>query len=121
MDIVVEPDVYVPTINDQGQYIDTTIHSPVRCLCGSRKDKIYSIPQFSAHKHTKTHQSWLHLLNVERFNYYLTSRQLKETVDQQQRILVRLEDEVHRKTTHITQLEYKIKELSTPITSNLLD
>ena len=121
MDIVIEPEIYTPNINEHGEYVDIPIRLPMICLCGTRKDKVYTVSNFKKHTHTITHQAWLQKLNAEKFNYYLTSRQLSETVEQQKHILTRLENEIQRNNHHIHYLEGKIKELTTPVMTNLLD
>ena len=62
MELVTEPETYLPSIDDTSNYIDkippfTTIKHGIRCPCGSRKDKVYdSHTVFSQHIKTKTHQ-----------------------------------------------------------------
>ena len=43
MELVVEPDIYTPSINDNGLYVDKVppfnyIKKGLTCPCGSRKD-----------------------------------------------------------------------------------
>lgn len=56
MEIVVEPDIYMPSIDEQGNYIDRVcvFKKGLTCMCGSRKDKVYETQSmFSAHVKTK--------------------------------------------------------------------
>ena len=42
MELALEPDMYSPSIDDAGKYVDEhTTTFPLRCPCGSRKDQIY--------------------------------------------------------------------------------
>ena len=65
MELVVEPDLYSPNIDENGNYIDKIpsfhiIKKGIMCPCGCRKDKVYdSVGVFSAHTKTKAHQKWL--------------------------------------------------------------
>jgi hypothetical protein len=62
MELTVEPDMYAPSIDPAGNYVDkippfNTIKKGLRCPCGSRKDKIYETHKiFSSHINTKIHQ-----------------------------------------------------------------
>ena len=75
MELATEPDLYSPSIDSLGNYIDkipsfNNIKHGLRCPCGSRKDKVYdTYSTFSAHTKTKTHQKWLNDLNLNKANH----------------------------------------------------
>ena len=62
MELVVEPDIYSPSIDDTGNYVDKVpsfriIKKGLICPCGSRRDKYYeNYASFSMHTKTKNHQ-----------------------------------------------------------------
>jgi hypothetical protein len=56
MELVTEPDTYMPSMDNSGNYIDNIppIKHGIRCPCGSRKDKSYdSHSLFAGHIKTK--------------------------------------------------------------------
>ena len=71
MELVTEPDVYSPNIDENGNYSDRTpsfntnaLANGLRCPCGTRKDKAYTTASsFAAHCKSKTHQTWIEDLN----------------------------------------------------------
>jgi len=46
MELVVEPDIYMPSIDELGNYVDKipSCKKGLTCPCGSRKDKVYERP-----------------------------------------------------------------------------
>ena len=128
MELVIEPDVYSPNIDDNGNYIDkipsfNIIKNGIYCSCGTRKDKIYkSNSVFSQHTKTKMHQKWLSDLNTNRANYYVENEKLREVIQNQKYIIAKLEKDVNNKSMTIDYLTQQINNYS-KITSigNLLD
>ena len=131
MELVVEPDIYSPSIDENGNYIDKIpsfhiIKKGLYCHCGSRKDKIYdSTATFSAHTKTKIHQKWLAYVNQNKLNYYVESENLKKTLDNQRLIIAKLEKDVQNKNVTIDyltqQLTSKIKNHTSKEVTDLLD
>lgn len=129
MDLVMEPDLYSPSINDKGEYIDCIpsfhhIKKGLKCPCGSRKDKVYETKAiFTSHTKTKSHQDWLTLLNLNRSNFFTENEKLKGTVHTQRLIIAQLEKEIQSKSMTIGYLTHQLnKESAThTITQNLLD
>ena len=135
MELVVEPDIYSPSIDDNGLYIDKVppfnyIKKGLVCPCGSRKDKVYeSHSVFISHTKTKAHQKWIESLNLNRANFYVEFEKSKEVISNQRIIIAKLEKDVNNKILtidYLTQQLYKAslidkKSESTNITNNLLD
>jgi hypothetical protein len=107
MDITTTPDMYTPSVDNNGNYVD---HIPVIkhglfCPCGSRKDKIYeNASKFSSHIKTKIHQKWLVILNDNKANYYMESMKYKEISENQQKIITRFEQQLQQKSLTIDYL-----------------
>ena len=74
MELTTEPDIYSPSIDEKGNYIDKIpafhiIKKGLICPCASRKDKFYeSYSSFSSHIKTKNHQKWLTNINLNNSN-----------------------------------------------------
>ena len=111
MEIATQAEMYSPSIDDQGNYIDkiSTFMYGIRCPCGSRKDKVYeSSSVFTTHTKTKCHQNWLKSVNLQKANYYTECEHLKETVKTQRIVIANLQKDLHfRKLT----IDYLTKQL----------
>ena len=130
MELVVEPDIYSPSIDDKGSYIDKVppfnfIKKGLACPCGSRKDKIYeSHSVFVAHTKTKAHQKWIESLNLNRSNFYVELEKSKEVISSQRLIIAKLEKDVNNKNMtidYLTQQLHKSLPNTNTNTINLLD
>jgi len=110
MELTTEPELYVPSIDEFGNYIDrppsfTSIKYGIRCPCGSRKDKTYDTSTiFSTHTKTKTHQKWLLQLNLNKANYYVENERQKEIIHSQRITIAKFEKEIQSKTMTIDYL-----------------
>ena len=127
MELVVEPDVYSPSIDELGNYVDkipafNNIKKGLRCPCCCRKDKLYEKHSiFYTHIKTKTHQKWLSELNLNKANYYIENEKLKETLQNQRLIIAKLEKEVNIKSKTIDFLTTQIELLNTKQNKNMVD
>uniref|UniRef100_A0A6C0I8D0 Uncharacterized protein n=1 Tax=viral metagenome TaxID=1070528 RepID=A0A6C0I8D0_9ZZZZ len=133
MELVVEPDIYSPSINDTGIYVDKVppfnyIKKGLVCPCGSRKDKIYETHSvFVSHTKTKVHQKWLEGLNLNKANFYVELEKSKEVISNQRLIIAKLEKDINNKIMTIDYLTQQLHktQLSTTTSStsviNLLD
>jgi len=127
MELATEPDIYSPSIDEMGNYIDKTPHintlkNGIRCPCGTRKDKVYETNSvFSAHMKTKTHQKWLSELNFNKANYYIENEKQKETIQNQRLIIAKLEKDVNNKIMTIDFLTQQLnKHKSSQVSVNNL-
>jgi len=128
MELVTEPDVYSPSIDNNGNYIDiipsfNIINKGVSCPCGSRKGKIYETHTvFSNHIKTKCHQKWLSNLNLNKANYYVENENLKETIQTQRIVIAKLEKDLNTKLLTIDYLTKQLHNISNPtVVKDLLD
>lgn len=107
MDITLIPDTYTPIVDDNGNYVDRIpiIKHGLFCLCGSRKDKSYeNSGKFATHTKSKAHQNWLTSLNQNKANYYVETVQNKEIIENQQKIIKQLENQLQKKILTIDYL-----------------
>lgn len=107
MEITITPDIYTPSVNNTGNYIDNIpiIKNGLFCPCGTRKDKTYeNTTKFASHIKSKSHQKWLISLNQNKANYYVEMLKNKELVENQQKIIAQLENQLHKKTLTIDYL-----------------
>ena len=112
MDIALTPDMYTPCVDINGNYIDSipVIKHGLYCPCGSRKDKAYeNASSFAAHIKSKAHQRWLFVLNQNKANFYVEMMKNKEIVENQQKIITRLENQVQQK---IMTIDYLTEQLT---------
>ena len=127
MDLAVQPDMYKPSIDDKGNYVDkipsaTIVKRGLYCPCGARKDKVYeTYTAFSVHCKSKAHQNWLSSLNLNKANYYIENEKLNETLQSQRIIIAKLEKEIQTKSMTIDYLTKQLHNGSTTVTSDLLE
>lgn len=124
MELITEPDIYSPSIDDMGNYVDkipsfTIIKKGIQCPCGSRKDKVYDTHSvFSKHIKSLHHQKWLADINTNRANFYLENQTLKNTLQNQRLIIANLEKEIKKKSMTIDYLTEQLVQQSKPLSNN---
>ena len=115
MDLAVEPDIYEPSIDDNGNYADYLPPSSkfkygLRCPCGSRKEHIFDTRvSFTGHIKTKTHSKWLSDLNANKMNFFTENIKLNEIIMNQKIIIARLQRENDENIKMIAHLTKKIE------------
>ena len=121
MELVVEPDVYTPNIDENGNYVDKIYMmnktEGIHCPC-SRKDKIYN---FSQHIKTKCHQQWLKTINLNKSNHFMENMELRNTVSNQKLIIAKMEKELNSKMIIIDCLSQQLVKEPPKMVDNLLD
>jgi len=126
MELVTEPDIYSPNIDNNGNYVDkipsfntNSLANGIRCPCGTRKDKVYiSSPLFAAHCKTKTHEKWIHELNMNKSNFFTETQKLREVVHAQKIMIGKLELEVSSKNMTIGYLTQELNKIIGSNSSN---
>jgi len=112
MDLTLEPEYYSASVDNNCSYIDIIpsfgkIKNGIRCLCGSRKDKIFNNhASFSAHCKTLCHRNWLISLNTNKQNYYKECEDMKITIMNQKLIIARFERDIIGRNNTIEQLTH---------------
>jgi hypothetical protein len=125
MELVTEPDLYTPCIDNDGNYVDKipsfhTIKKGLFCPCGARKDKIYeSHTVFSNHIKTKNHKKWLEGLNTNKANFYVENEKLNELVKNQRFIIAKLQKDVQTKIMTIDFLTQQLCTFKSDINTNI--
>ena len=127
MDLIIEPDIYSPSIDEDGNYIDkipstANMKLGLRCPCGCRKDKVYETPSvFSSHIKTKSHQKWLADLNLNKANYYVENEKLRETIHNQKMVIAKLEKDVVNRNMTIDFLTLQLTKTATNNSNKTID
>lgn len=126
MELVIEPDLYSPSIDEKGNYIDVvpSFHKKgLLCPCGTRKGKVYETHSvFSTHIKSKNHQKWLEQLNLNKANYYVENEQLKTNIQNQRLIIAKLEKDLQNKMMTIDYLTQQLINVKTcNVVTNLID
>ncbi len=120
MDLAVDSDIYEPTIDENGNYLDYLppsgkFKNGLRCSCGTRREHVFDTRQsFSLHIKTKTHQKWLLDLNSNKLNYFTENIKLNETINNQKLIIAKLQRENDENIKFITHLTKKIEMKDNP-------
>ena len=122
MELVVEPDIYTPNIDENGNYVDKahmmSKTEGIHCPC-SRKDKIYN---FSQHMKSKCHQQWIKTINLNKTNHFMENMELRNTVSNQKLIIAKMEKELNAKMLIIDCLSQQlVKDMNTKMVDNLLE
>jgi hypothetical protein len=124
MSITLIPDIYTPSIDDDGNYIDRipVINNGINCLCGARKDKVYDSSSFRQHIKTQKHKKWMEYMNQNKTNYYVEMHEGRELIDNQKKIIARLEHQLQSKSNTIDYLTNQLnKKNPIPKEMNLID
>tara|TARA_Y100000389_G_C17364132_1_gene465305 strand:- start:586 stop:966 length:381 start_codon:yes stop_codon:yes gene_type:complete len=114
MSLVVEPDLYQVSVDDNGTYINcmpplNTIKNGIRCPCGSRKNQIFKTStSLSKHFDCDKHKMWLKNLNLSKINHYNELVNSKELINQQKIIIRELKLELQEKDKMIINLTKNI-------------
>ena len=112
MDLLLVPELYFPSVNNDGNYIDNTdnlnnINNGIKCPCGSTKT-FKNKNNLSTHFKTERHKKWLIKLNNNKHNYYVENENNKKIIEEQKKIIAQLEKENKKKSLHIDNLLDKV-------------
>ena len=129
MELALEPDIYIPNVDNIGNYVDkipSSIHlsKGLYCPCTNKKDKMFTnISKFSAHMKTKMHQRWIQSLNYNKSNYYQENIELHELVNSQRKIIAQNEQELQNRSNTINYLTQQLmkQQSEKKVVTNLLD
>ena len=127
MDLIIEPDIYAPCIDANGNYVDMLqslhiIKNGIYCPCGSRKNKNYETSQkFASHIKSQAHKKWLENLNLNKTNYYVDCNKLNELVKNQRLIIAQMEIDVNNKNRTIDYLTHQLTLKNSTAVTNLLE
>jgi hypothetical protein len=103
MDLILTPDIYEPSMDNDGNIIDKIPSwsclkgKGIMCACGSRKNKVYETSAlFTTHIKSQTHKNWIVKLNADKVNYYMENNRLKQIIQELRQILNHYEKETVR-------------------------
>jgi hypothetical protein len=111
MDLIMNPEIYEPNIDERGNYVDRCPNfqsNGIRCCCSKRDHIFDNRPSFMSHTKSKMHQKWLQDLNNNKFNYYSENTKYKEIINNQKMIIARLQKENDENIQLIAHLSKKI-------------
>ena len=112
MEIILDPETYYPMVDNDGSYIDLCpyfIENGIRCPCGTRTEHVYNSKlKFKQHINCVKHKKWIEMLNREKHNYYKENIELQDTINEQKKIICKLQQE-------LTKLEILNKYLDSKI------
>jgi len=118
MELISESDIYFPSIDDNGIYIDripnfVNYSNGIKCQCGSRKDKVYTTySKFSSHLNSKSHKKWIEAINLNRENYLVENFKLNNVIKQQRVQIAELEKNLHKRALTVDYLSNEIQKLT---------
>jgi inner membrane protein involved in colicin E2 resistance len=118
MELITETDIYYPSIDNDGKYVDRipnfiNIKGGLKCQCGTRKDKIYSnYAIFSQHLKRKMHQKWMESINLNRENYLVENSKLKDVIKQQRIHIAELEKTLNKRSLTIDYLSHELHKVN---------
>ena len=112
MDISLQPEFYKPSLDNNGNYIDSLLSfnmdAGIKCPCMPGRERLFTCKsKFNTHKKTKSHQTWLERMNSEKNNYYIENIKLKELIENQQKIIAQYDKEIMKKNAIIEFLSNK--------------
>jgi hypothetical protein len=114
MEIDTISDIYSPSIDEFGNYIDklpnfNIITNGIKCSCGSRKNQIYTSNNiFNAHIKTKKHIAWLLSLNLNKHNYYKENKEFQETIYRQRILIAQIDRQLNQERNTSFYLQNEI-------------
>lgn len=109
-DLATVAELYVPTMNDSGNYVDgiiPKINCGLRCSCGS-KTVFETRTSFKTHSNTQIHKNWIESLNTNRANYYVETLKQKEIIENQRMIIQQQSKKIQIKNYVIQEKEQTI-------------
>lgn len=85
MELVLEPEMYVLSVNADGKYVDHTpppnvLKKGIRCPCHGGKIVFNMTANFKAHTKSDVHQNWVEKQNINKSNFYEENVKLKEEI-----------------------------------------
>jgi hypothetical protein len=129
LELVLEPEIYTPIVDSNGNYIDKTptanaLKYGIRCPCGTRQENIiYAAQKFKSHIKALKHQAWLKELTDKKGNFYEENIKLKDLVHQLRLMNADYERVLINKNQTIATLIKEIQSEKKPINEsiNLID
>ena len=119
MSLALESDIYQPSIDDHGIYVDILPKKfiyGVRCPCGSRKDHVYdNRSSFAQHVKTTTHKKWIDSLNANKDNFIVENTKLADCINNQKLVIAQLQREIDDQKSEIRRLSQELEAIKTVV------
>lgn len=114
MEILATPDVYQPSMDNNGNYVDKIpsfmfLNNGLRCPCGNH-DGYKTAALFRSHIKTVRHAMWLEQINQNKHNIYVEYENLRLVVEQQRKQLIEKELVIREKENTIRALTVIVNE-----------
>jgi hypothetical protein len=111
MEVVLTPDVYQLSTDDDGNFYDSIsyIKNPVTCPCGTRTNKSFTRKTMAGHIKCKTHKSWVNEQNSNKGNILADNYEKTELIKTQQEIINKLNSENRELCRKLQILESKFQ------------
>jgi len=112
--IQLEPYIYAPTIDSDGDYIDYYPQNHfIKCQCNG-ETHLYGKEGFRNHTTTVKHRGWLMHINNNRHNLFRENIRLNELVENQKSIIAKMDIEIQNAKIRENLLKDMMKEMQSP-------
>lgn len=119
MDLVVTPDIYQLSTDDDGNFCDNIsyIINPVTCPCGTRINKAFTKKSMAGHIKCKTHKAWVSEQNSNKGNILADNYEKDQLIESQKNFINKLNSELNefrnklqleRNKNHLISVELEI-------------
>ena len=102
------PEVYYPTIDTMGNYVDKPSNKQMHCGCGSRT-LFDGTTKLRQHFKTNIHREWVILLNLEKNNHLSESIKYKSLCTTQQKIIQQQQQKITTYEVSMEQMQTKMR------------
>lgn len=103
-------DVYHPTTDSDGNYVDSYVNLNHFSKCGCGSSTPFTAKTFKTHFTTERHKKWLDYLNHERANHYSELTKYKKLNKQQQMVIQQQQDMITTNDIKLEQYSKKVFE-----------
>ena len=93
------------------------IKNGIRCPCSNGTKVFEILSKFTTHTKTKRHQKWIEELNNNKLNYYKECLKNNENIENQKRIIAKMDIELKNKSLTIDYLTNELVSKNTTSTT----
>jgi hypothetical protein len=103
-------DVYHPTTNSEGNYVDSHVNLNHFSKCGCGSSNHFTSKTFKTHFTSDRHKKWIDYLNSEKTNHYSELVKYKKLNKQQQMVIQQQQDMITTNEIKLEQYSKKVFE-----------